>query len=107
MSFEDMVAADLEACYSTAGFSMTIEHIFAGESEQLAVIFDEFTEVVLDDSSHTGVAVTVPSFSVPAHLAANINLKSSFIINGKTYAPTEKPLQKDGTKTIYLEVQDA
>lgn len=109
MNFDDMVAADLEACYNPNEFATAIEHIFTGESEliseSLDVIYDEFTEVVLDDGSHNGVESIVPSFSIPLHKAVNISYQSSFVINSKKYGCLETPSKKDGTMIVYLKVK--
>lgn len=107
MTFEEMMKKDLEACHTSSEFGVIASHTFAGENEQLEVIFDAATEVILDSGNGEGIETTVPSFSIPTHLSGNITRSSLFIIRSNTYKVREKPQNKDGNTVVYLEVQNA
>ncbi len=99
-----MIDKDLAACFNLGEFADVATHFYGVDStEQLNVIFDETTDVILDKGEYAGIEATVPSLQVSTILAVNINHKSLFTINGFTYSVIEVHKQNDSTTKVYLE----
>ena len=103
MSLKEMIDKDLEASFNLDEFAIETVHYFAGENEELNIIFDEATEVVLDKGEYAGVETTVPSLQLATSKATNISHKSLFVIDGLNYGVIEVHKQNDNTTKVYLD----
>lgn len=106
MNLKAMVDKDLEASFNLDEFAVETVHYFAGENEKLNVIFDETTDVILEKGEYSGVEATVPSLHLVTSKATNINHKSIFVIDAKTFGVIEIHKQNDSTTKVYLDNQD-
>jgi len=105
---KELMTNDLDdVFYDENEFAIEIEHTNEEKMalEKFVVIFDEKTEIILDNSSEYGDSIAyVPSFLVQVKKAGNIDSRSTFLIDRTKYALSTKEKENIDEYRVYLEI---